>query len=527
MTYTSLLYLFVFLPGVLAAYHLAPRHHRPKVLLAASYLFFLSLSGKLLVYLLFSTLSLHHMGLWLGCLNAEVESKLLTAEDKKAVKTLYGAKRRKILWFGIGLQLGILLVLKYSDFFISNINRAMNLLTFQDLLPSVRFALPIGISFYTLQAVSYLVDVYYEKIKPDDNLLRLALYLAFFPSLMEGPVCRYNQTANSLYEGASLSYKNLTFGMQRILWGLFKKLVIADRLNLLVETIFNNPGNYSGITVIIGAVLYTFQLYADFSGCIDMTIGTGELFGITIPENFRQPFFSKTASEFWRRWHITLGTWLKDYIFYPISLTKFVKKLGKKYRNKFGKHVGQILASSPALFGVWLANGFWHGTGWNYIFFGMYYFVLILIGNLLEPVIKKTTDALKINQNSIPYRVLQSVKLLIIVFTGELFFKAKDLTTGVHMFFSIFTGFHWSVLTDGSLLQLGLSIPDYFALFLGFAAVVTVGVIHERGILIREKIAGWNMPARFGFLYAAIFLVLIFGAYGDGYLPAKLIYAGF
>lgn len=527
MTYNSLLYLFVFLPGVLAAYHFAPQRHRPKVLLLASYLFFLSLSGKLLVYLLFSTLSIHHMGLWLGSCKAEGELKLLTAEDRKAVKAVYAGKRRRILWFGIGLQLGILLVLKYSGFFISNINGVLNLFSFQELLPSVKFALPIGISFYTLQAVSYLVDVYYEKIKPDHNLLRLALYLAFFPSLMEGPICRYAQTADSLYEGAPLDYKNLTFGMQRILWGLFKKLVIADRLNLLVETIFNNPGNYSGITVIIGAVLYTFQLYADFSGCIDMTIGTGEMFGITIPENFRQPFFSKTASEFWRRWHMTLGTWLKDYIFYPVSLTKFVKNQGKKNRDKFGKHLGQILTSSIALFGVWMANGFWHGTGWNYIFFGMYYFVLILLGNLLEPVIQKTTDVLKINRSSIPYRVLQSGKLLVIVFTGELFFKAKDLTTGFQMFFSIFTGFHWSVLTDGSLLKLGLSIQDFIAVFLGFLAVLIVGVIHEQGISIRQKISGWNMPARFGFLYAAIFIVLILGAYGDGYLPAKLIYAGF
>ena len=224
---------------------------------------------------------------------------------------------------------------------------------------------------------------------------------------------------------------------------------------------------------------------------------------------------------------MTLGTWLKDYIFYPVSLTKSVKNLGKKNRDKFGKHLGQILTSSIALFGVWMANGFWHGTGWNYIFFGMYYFVLILLGNLLEPAIQKTTDVLKINRNSIPYRVLQSGKLLVIVFTGELFFKAKDLTTGFHMFFSIFTGFHWSVLTDGSLLKLGLSIQDFLAVFLGFLAVLIVGVIHERGISIRQKISGWNMPARFGFLYAAIFIVLILGAYGDGYLPAKLIYAGF
>ncbi len=358
----------------------------------------------------------------------------------------------------------------------------------------MKFALPIGISFYTLQAISYLIDVYYEKIEADGNLGRLALYLAFFPTLLEGPICRYSQTAEALCQGKPLEYKNITYGLQRIIWGLFKKLVIADRLNLLVETIFDTPNHYGGVIVIAGTVLYTFQLYADFSGCIDMTIGTGEMFGVTIPENFRQPFFSKTASEFWRRWHITLG---------------------------------QIISSSVALFGVWILNGLWHGTGWNYIFFGMYYFVLILMGNLLEPAVERITGTLRIDRTNSLYRGFQTVKLLIIVFTGELFFRAHNLTAGINMFRSIFTGFHWSAVTDGSLLKLGLTLPDFIAVFFGFIAVYTVGVIHERGISIRERISGWNVFARWSFLYVAILLVIVLGAYGDGYLPAKLIYAGF
>ena len=197
--------------------------------------------------------------------------------------------------------------------------------------------------------------------------------------------------------------------------------MIADRLNILVETVFDTPNHYGGIIVIAGAVLYTFQLYADFSGCIDMTIGTGEMFGAVIPENFRQPFFSKTASEFWRRWHITLGGWLKDYIFYPLSLTRFVKKLGRHSRARFGKHLGQNLASFLPLFGVWMLNGLWHGTGWNYIFFGMYYFVLIMTGNLLEPAVQRVTDRLRIPRSNPLYRGVQTGKLLLIVFTGELF----------------------------------------------------------------------------------------------------------
>ncbi|WP_024294532.1 MBOAT family O-acyltransferase [Lacrimispora indolis] len=527
MAYNSLLYLFIFLPVVLLAYHLTPRHCRYRILLCASYVFFLSFSGRLLAYLIFSTLSIHHMGLWLASCKRGYLSVEYAPEDKKARKTAYEGKRRRILWFGIGLQLSILLVLKYSGFFFENFNVLLKAISFPRLLPSMKFALPIGISFYTLQAISYLIDVYYEKIEADDNLSRLALYLSFFPSLLEGPVCRYSQTAQALYQGRPLEYKNVTYGLQRMMWGLFKKLVIADRLNLLVETIFDTPNHYGGIIVIAGAVLYTFQLYADFSGCIDMTIGTGEMFGITIPENFCQPFFSKTASEFWRRWHITLGAWLKDYIFYPISLTRFVKNLGKSSRAKLGKHMGQVISSSAALFGVWILNGLWHGTGWNYIFFGMYYFVLILLGNLMEPEIQRITGALRVHRSGTLYRGFQTIKLLLIVFTGELFFRANSLTSGMDMFRSIFTGFHWSAVTDGSLLKLGLTLPDFLAVFFGFIAVYAVGVIHEKGISIRDRISGWNRAARWSFLYAAILLIIVLGAYGDGYVPAKLIYAGF
>lgn len=529
MTYTSILYLLLFLPAVLLIYQIFPVKHRPKVLLLASYIFFISISGKLLVYLLLSTMSMHYIGLWLSVTRKDLLVKEQTAEDRKALKAVYAKKSRGILFFGIAMQLGMLLVLKYSGFFTGSLNGLLTLFSSPVLLPVFRFALPIGISFYTLQAISYLVDIYYQKIEADENLGRLALYMAFFPGLMEGPICRYSQTAEALYAGKPLMYKNVTFGMQRILWGLFKKLIIADRLNMLVVTVFDKPGpnHYSGITVIAAAILYTFQLYADFSGCIDITIGTGEMFGITLPENFRQPFFSKTASEFWRRWHITLGAWLKDYIFYPISLTKFVKNLGKSSKAKFGRHLGQIIPSSIALFGVWFCNGLWHGTGWNYLFFGMYYFTLILLGNLCEPMILKITEILKINRNAWYYRTLQTIKILPIIFTGELFFRANGLGVGFKMFGSIFTGFQLSTLTDGSLLKLGLSLKDFAVVTFGLIAVLIVGILHEKGIAIRERIAGWHIAARWGFLYAAIVIVIIFGAYGAGYIPAKLIYAGF
>jgi D-alanyl-lipoteichoic acid acyltransferase DltB (MBOAT superfamily) len=242
------------------------------------------------------------------------------------------------------LHIGLLVLLKYAPFFGQNLNALLLKLPLPVQLPALSLGVPVGISFFSLQAVSYISDVYHRRIRADDNLGRLALFLAFFPVVVEGPICRYSDTAQTLYEGKPLEYENVTFGIQRMVWGLFKKLVIADRLNILVEKIFTNYRDYSGIVVLLGAVCYTLQLYADFSGCIDLTIGTAEMFGVTVPENFRQPFFSRTASEFWRRWHITLGTWFKDYLFYPLSLTKHVKKIGREARKKLGRHLGQVAA---------------------------------------------------------------------------------------------------------------------------------------------------------------------------------------
>jgi len=527
MIFNSLFYLFIFLPLVMLIYQISPNKHKGKVLLFASYLFFFLISEKMLIYLIISTFSIYFIGLKLSEYKKRYNDEKKSAKDKKALKAHYTKWRRALLLLGIILNLGILLFLKYNAFFSLNINYALHSISAPFRISSFSLGVPIGISFYTLQAISYLSDVYEGRIEADHNWGRLALYLSFFPIIIEGPICRYSQIAEQTYKGKPLEYKNITFGIQRMLWGLIKKVILADRLNVLVTKVFNDYSQYSGITIIVAAIFYTYQLYMDFSGCIDITIGMGEIFGIIIPENFKQPFFSKTASEFWRRWHITLGTWFKDYIFYPISLTKPIKDLGKFTRAKFGKHFGQLIPSSIALFFVWLSNGIWHGVGWNYIFFGMYYFALILTGNILEPYIQKFADFIKISRCGLPYRFFQTVKMLVIIFTGELFFRANGLKAGLKMFISIFKGFDINVLTNGLLLQLGLSIQDFYVLAIGFVVVLAVGIIHEKGISIREKIAGHNVFLRWSIYYAAIIAIIVLGAYGTGYLQAEIIYAAF
>lgn len=527
MQYISLIYLLAFLPSLLLAYVLLPQRHRWKLLLTASYLFFYLLSGKLIVYLLLSTVSIHYIGLWLSKCDTDVSEREKNTEDIRALKAAGLKRKRRILWYGVAVHICILLFLKYFNFFGNNINVLSAKLLIPVQIPKITLVLPIGISFFTMQAISYIVDVYQKKIKADDNLGRLALYMAFFPGIMEGPICRYSQTAQSLYTGRNLEYKNVTFGIQRIVWGVFKKIVIADRLSPLVTTVFNNYSEYGGLLIVLGAVCYTLQLYTDFSGCIDVTLGTAQMFGITMPENFRQPFFSRTASEFWRRWHITLGTWFKDYVFYPLSLSKTVKTFGKNARKKFGPYIGQVVQITIPLFAVWLCNGLWHGTGWHYIFFGLYYFVIIILGNLFEPFAAKTAAALHMNRDRPIWRMIQIIKMAVIIVTGELFFRAVRLRAGFSMFKSIFTGFDTAVFTDGSILKLGLSGKDFFVVIVGMTLIFIVGILHEKGVSIRERVSGWNICIRWSFYYAAIFTVIIFGAYGNGYIPADPLYAGF
>lgn len=235
------------------------------------------------------------------------------------------------------------------------------------------------------------MDVQRGVTKADTNLLRLTLFISFFPQIVEGPICRYDQTAQQLWDAKPITYENLTLGLQRIAYGMMKKIIIADRLNPLVRNVFNNYTDFDGGVIALAAVCYTVQLYMDFSGSMDAVTGTAQILGVTMPENFRQPFFSKTISEFWKRWHITLRTWFKDYVFYPVVTLKPLEKLTSAARKRLGNHYGPLLASAVALFCVWFCNGLWHGAAWSYLFFGMYHFVLILGGNIIAPPVRPST----------------------------------------------------------------------------------------------------------------------------------------
>ena len=256
------------------------------------------------------------------------EGKALPREERRAIKKAAEKYRKRIFVLALLCDLGILAALKYTNFLIGNVNAITGAS-----LASVDWVLPLGISFYTFQTVSYVIDVYWEKIPAERNPLKVALFTSFFPLLIQGPISRFGDLSETLFSEHKADYKQISFGLQRILWGYFKKLVIADRLLIAVTAVCGDPAGYDGAYVLAGALLYAAELYADFTGGIDITIGIAQVLGIRVKENFVRPYFSRNIAEYWRRWHISMGTWFKDYIFYPLSVAPWLLKLSKKARS--------------------------------------------------------------------------------------------------------------------------------------------------------------------------------------------------
>lgn len=523
--YTNL-YLLIFLPAVLIAYQLVPRKWRWGVLLAASYALYVTFSKALVLLLMATAVFTWKIALWMDQISQQCKDKQKECTDRKQkseIKKDFQKKRVKVLRLGVLVLLGILFYVNYYNFVAGNINILIGNLGAK--LPLARVMFPMGISFYTLEAVGYMADVYWERYPAEKHLGKVALFLSFFPQIMEGPIARFPDTADALFSGEPLHMANLNEGFLRILWGLFKKMIVSDRLSLLVSYIFDNYKNYHGSFIVLAAITYTIQLYMEFSGSIDIVIGSGRMFGVTIPENFNQPFSAQSAAEFWRRWHMSLGTWFKNYVFYPITVSPMVKNWNKNARKKYGKYWAMVGTSAMALFPVWVATGVWHGAGWQYLFYGMYYFVILLLGVALEPLKEKRNKKLGIDPNAAWFKTLRILKTWVIIFTGELFFNAKTLTIGFEMFFSIFGNFHissiWKYFPDA------ITAGDVVAIVFGCIVVWIVGFLKEHGYDVRGKILGARMPVKWGFYYALIFSVLLLGAYGTGYQPVDLIYAGF
>lgn len=520
MSYFSLKYLIVFLLTIVVVYIFTPKKLKRLLLLLASYALFLKVSKKLVIYLLLSTLSIYISGLLFKKIDDKrnIKIKGVDKEKRKEIKEKYKSKKKIILICCILFNVSFLFIFKYLTFFTNIIN-----IIFSSDIKVLKLLAPMGISFYTLSALSYLIDVYNEKVDAEKNIVKIMLYLSFFPTILEGPILKYSDVKDEFEKKSKVTYKNFCFGVQRILYGLFKKFLIADRLNMFVKLVFDNYTNYNGSTILLGALFYTILLYMEFSGTMDVVIGSAEIFDIKLPENFKQPFFSKNISEFWSRWHITLGLWFKNYIFYPVSLSKPVKKLTTFLRNKINARFSVIVMSAISLFAVWSLNGLWHGAGFTYIVFGYYHFILILLGNIFEPLIVKILNKLKISRQNKIYKFLQIIKTSFLVIIGELIFRAKDLTTAIGMLKSIFTNFNITKIN----FLLGMDIKDYIVLIISIIIVFIISMLKEKNINVREKISEKHIVVRWIIYYALILGIIVFGAYGPGYDPVEPIYADF
>ena len=501
LMYSAPLYFIAFLPAVIMLYQLCPQKFRKYVLLVANYAFFYTWSKFFLVY--------------------QVITMVITYVSARIIDHTTNKKTKKfILFAAIVINLGVLVILKYTNFLGENI-----FAIFHQRFTTVHFITPIGISYYTLQMISYLMDTSSGKIHSDHSIVDFAVYASFFPTLIQGPITRFTEIKDSILACNPITYQNLKFGSQRILFGLMKKMIIADRLDPAVSKIFTSY-TQDGLFSLIGAVLCTIQLYMDFSGIVDICLGSAEIFGIKLPENFRQPFFAENASDFWRRWHITLGTFLRDYVFYPISLAKPIHHLSKFFTKHFGKAAGKFIGPFIALFAVWFLNGLWHGPYWSYIFYGLYYFCFMVLEILLKKPIEDFLKKHQIDNNHTGLRIFRFVKLLIIVIIGELFFRAKTLVVGWTMFSSIFTNFHLSTFKD-TLPFLRLDMIDWSIVIVGIVIIFLVDFYKEFHGSIRNAIELKPTWIRWSIIYTCIFALLIFGAYGPGYDIVAMIYAEF
>ncbi|MBQ1437754.1 MAG: MBOAT family protein [Ruminococcus sp.] len=540
MSYTSLNFIFFVLATMLVYFLFPAKKHKWTVLLAASMFFYAVAGYKFAYFIVFTTLSTFLTALWIE--RVSLRSKKLLKEKKKEWDREYKKKyknkiktqKRLIMALALVINFGILAFLKYYNFFAGSLNDILGGFGIAFSAPTLRLFLPLGISFYTFQSMGYIVDVYREKTEAQHNPFKLLLFVSFFPQIVQGPISIYDQLANQLFEPHDFNFTRMKYGMELILWGFFKKLIIADRAVIAISTVTADYGKYCGTTLTFTILLYALQLYADFSGGIDISRGVAQIFGIDMIDNFRRPYFSKSINEYWRRWHISLGGWLKNYLFYPIAMSNVFLNAGKKIKGtRFGKtaagaHIAKVLPTSVASLIVFLVVGVWHGASWKYVAFGLWNGLIIMLSILLQPVFDGITDKLHINRKNPFFVLFQLLRTFIVVLVGYVFDVAPSFFGGIQTIGLFFTG---QDMERGisEINGLGLIPQDFVVLLIGMAIIFTASVIQERhpDTTIRVMLDQKPLALRFVLLYLGVIAVVIYGIYGSGYNAADFVYMQF
>lgn len=381
----------------------------------------------------------------------------------------------------------------------------------------------LGISFYTMTAAAYCIDVRRGTIAPERNFAKLLLFLCYYPALLQGPIHRYGTFSKELFVEHGFDLTNLTRGCQRILLGLAKKLILVPRLRLLPDLVFGTPETANGASILLGTVLFLAELYTDWTGYMDLVLGVSELFGIKMEENFRRPFFAGSLSEFWKRWHMTLTAWFRDYVYIPLGGSRVT-----------------ALWTILNVAAVWLLTGLWHGASGGYLLWALYFWLFSCIGILLrksrknpshtENTVNPMGTETAVPAKSSPGRphIFKTLGLWILVAIGFFFFACADFKTVVTLFSRIRAVPFLQAFSDTKLtLAMLYQKKDVVLLGVGMAAFFVLSLLQEKGIAVREKIAGWALPVRWVFWLAAVFFVILFGVYGTQYDAAAFLYQEF
>ena len=403
--------------------------------------------------------------------------------------------KRCVFLLCIITNIGILFFIKYSPIFADFARKPIDWLI-----------IPLGISFYTFQSIGYLIDVKRRVVEPERNIFKYALFVSFFPQISQGPIGRYEALMPQLIAYHSFDYDRFVRGLERILLGFFKKILIANNLARIVDEAYGNYEVYSGKIMIFATLMYAFQLYADFSGYMDIALGTGDCLGITLSENFRTPYFSENISEYWRRWHITLGAWFKDYLYYPILRSGFISNINRKFRKSGHKKAARSLTTSIGLLVTWLCIGMWHGASLNFIAHGLFHGFFLICAVVLADFYESFRATLHLQNDSRILKLFRIARTFTIVNIGYVMFRSDSMRMAIGIYNRIFRHFN----DDGLIVFLHSYDQAFWLITLSAMAICLIIELIESRTKYVDMLYRLPVAVRWAILYVMAFFTLIY-----------------